>query len=453
MRNTLKAQQQLKSPTPPPSSSMVRGNGHHSSSDNFNDEEERTQTLHSMRPNSPQVGDQPTVVLKVGTSSLLRGDCLHLSMLGVLAETCLDLTKRGMRVVVVTSGSVGVGCKILNSPKPKDLAGKQAFAAVGQVHLMRMYEDFFTTLDMKIAQVLLSLDNMLERKQYENARSTFNALLSRHIIPIVNENDTVAVQDVKFGDNDTLSAHVAALVNADYLFLLTDVDGLYTCNPFKNPDAKLISVVENVEDLDVSTDGAGTELGTGGMATKLTAARYATSAGVNTVILNSSHMNKVLSVVEGASVGTLFLAMPKPLQGRKRWILLQPCCGKVYVTKIAMNAIEKDNSLFAAGIISCDGDFDVDDCVTINYKDKENGEEKEIGKAIVNYSCLDMDRYKGKQAEEFFELVGYSGAEAICHKNNICCWVPNGEEPSSQSYLNLSGLHVNEDGCIEEESN
>ena len=146
--------------------------------------DDETKFLHSMRPNSPQVGDQPTVVLKVGTSSLLRGDCLHLSMLGFLAETCADLSKRGMRVVVVTSGSVGVGCKILNSPKPKDLAGKQAFAAVGQVHLMRMYEDFFTTLDLKIAQVLVSLDNMLDRKQYENAKSTFGALLELSLIHI-----------------------------------------------------------------------------------------------------------------------------------------------------------------------------------------------------------------------------------------------------------------------------
>ena len=407
--------------------------------------DDESKFLHSMRPNSPQVGDQPTVVLKIGTSSLLRGDCLHLSMLGFLAETCADLSKRGMRVVVVTSGSVGVGCKILNSPKPKDLAGKQAFAAVGQVHLMRMYEDFFTTLDLKVAQVLVSLDNMLDRKQYENAKRTFSALLQRRIIPIVNENDTVAVQAVKFGDNDTLSAHVAALVNADYLFLLTDVDGLYTANPYKNPEAKLISVVENVEDLEVTTDGAGSSLGTGGMATKLQAARYATSSGVNTVIMNSNNMNKVPTVVQGSSVGTLFLAMPKPLKGRKRWILLQPVMGHVYVTKIAMQAIEKDSSLFAAGIISCGGDFDVDDCVTINYTDPETGEDKEIGKAIVNYSCADMDLYKGKQTEEFFEMVGYSGAEAICHKNNICCWIPGGEEPSSTSYLNLSGLCVTEE--------
>ena len=131
----------------------------------------------------------------------------------------------------------------------------------------------------------------------------------------------MAVQAVKFGDNDTLSAHVAALVNADYLFLLTDVDGLYTANPYKNPEAKLISVVENVEDLEVTTDGAGSSLGTGGMATKLQAARYATSSGVNTVIMNSNNMNKVPTVVQGSSVGTLFLAMPKPLKGRKRWIL------------------------------------------------------------------------------------------------------------------------------------
>ena len=153
--------------------------------------------------------------------------------------------------------------------KPTDLAGKQAMAAIGMVRLMRMYDDFFTSVSQPIAQVLVSLDNLMDRTQYLNAQRTFQALLARDVIPIVNENDTIAVQDLKFGDNDTLSAHIASLCDADYLFLLTDVDGLYTGNPNSDPDARLIPLVESIDDLDVDVSGgAGSAFGTGGMATR-----------------------------------------------------------------------------------------------------------------------------------------------------------------------------------------
>ena len=396
------------------------------------------------RPNSPLVDRAPIVVVKVGTSSLLKGGIgghLHLSNFGMLAETCADLQRQGMKVVVVTSGAVGVGCQVLNKKKPTDLAGKQALAAVGMVRLMRMYDDFFQSVGQPIAQVLISLDNIMDRQQYMNAQSTFRSLLAQDIIPIVNENDTVAVQDTKFGDNDTLSAHVAALVDADYLFLLTDVDGLYTANPNTNPDAVRIPVVENIDELEVSTADAassGSGLGTGGMATKLTAARLASASGCNTVIMHARDLPEMPDIITSSkSVGTLFLAMPRPLRGRKRWILLLPTTGDIVVNANAAKALENNKSLFSTGVIATRGDFAAEDGVRIMTVDHDTGEERDLGRAITNYSSEEMESFAGKTSEEFYEIVGYSGAESICHRNNICCWVPFGQEPSS---CNLVGL-------------
>ena len=197
------------------------------------------------------------MVIKVGTSSLLRQEAgtLHLSQICALCETVARLHKQGVRVVLVSSG------------------------AVGQVHLMRYYEDIFNTIGIKCAQVLLTLENLSNRKQYVRARGTFSALFEMGVVPVVNENDTVAVEELKFGDNDTLSAQVAALVDARWLFLLTDVDGLYTANPHNDLSATRIEVVENINELDVDLGGAGSSVGTGGMITKLTAARTSACAG------------------------------------------------------------------------------------------------------------------------------------------------------------------------------
>jgi len=448
-----------------------------------------------------RVGKAPrkhkVVVIKVGTSSLLRKGHLHLSLLGALAETCADLARAGCKVIVVTSGAVGAGCQVLGavrvaraieprravvpagrprrrrlgttdgripriesppsrdlpaltfSPprihpppktslafaqeKPTDLAGKQAMAAVGMVRLMRMYDDFFTSVSQPIAQVLVSLDNLMDRTQYLNAQSTFQSLLSKGIIPIVNENDTVAVQDMKFGDNDTLSAHIASLADADYLFLLTDVDGLYTGNPNSDPNASLIPLVENIEDLDVDTSaGAGSNFGTGGMATKIHAARMATAAGCHTVVMNSNEMGNLADiVVKGAAFGTLFLAVSKPLGGRKRWILLQkPAAGHVVVNGKAEIALNNDKSLMGTHILAVEGAFEADEAVPLMVIDEETGEKREFGRAIVNYSSAECVKLIGQQSDDFFDIVGYSGAESVAHRNNICLWVPGGEEAS-----------------------
>lgn len=257
-------------------------------------------------------------VIKVGTSSLIRSDtkALNLSSLASLVETVRDLKDLGFNVVVVSSGAVGVGCQRLRLPnKPTELAKKQALAAVGQIHLMRYYDDLFTALGLTCSQVLLTLDNLATRSQYINARNTFYELLRYGTIPIINENDTVAVAQLRFGDNDTLSAQVATLVEADWLFLLTDVDALYTGNPNTDPTAEPVREVDDVHDLTVDTKQAGTQWGTGGMATKLTAAGIATAAGCRMAICHFRNPGAILDIIAGEdNIGTVFNPLSESLK-------------------------------------------------------------------------------------------------------------------------------------------
>lgn len=254
--------------------------------------------------------DKMIIVIKVGTSSLVRPEhqTLNLKTLASACETVKELSALGHHVIVITSGATGVGCQRMNlDQRPAQLAKKQALAAVGQVHLMRYYEDFFNSLGLTCAQVLLTLDNLASRHQYVNATNTFTELLAYGTIPVVNENDTVAVARRGFGDNDTLSAQVATLVQADYLFLLTDVDSLYEENPKTNPDAQPIYEVEDISALTADTSTAGTQWGTGGMATKITAARIATAAGVTTVICNSNTPENILRVRRAPAISIWLL--------------------------------------------------------------------------------------------------------------------------------------------------
>lgn len=225
-----------------------------------------------------------TIVVKIGTSSLTQPETgqLALSTIATLAETLSDLRRQNYRAILVSSGAVGVGCARLGlTERPKAIALKQAVAAVGQGRLMRVYDDLFTTLQQPIAQVLLTRSDLVQRSRYLNVYNTFRELLELGVIPVVNENDTVAVEELKFGDNDTLSALVASLVEANWLFLLTDVDRLYSADPRSVPDAQPISLVSNINELaklQVQTGGQGSQWGTGGMVTKISAARIATAS-------------------------------------------------------------------------------------------------------------------------------------------------------------------------------
>ncbi|KAG2438154.1 hypothetical protein HXX76_005762 [Chlamydomonas incerta] len=312
--------------------------------------------------------DASIFVVKVGTTSLMRPEhqTVNLSSLAKLCEAVRDLRSQGHHVVIVTSGAVGVGAQHLSLPGPEPLR-KRALAAVGQVQLIKYYEDFLGALGLKCAQLLLTLDNLANRSQYLNARTTFIELLAYGVVPIVNENDTVAVQELRFGDNDTLSAQVAALVQADWLFLLTDVDCLYTANPKDDPNATPIYEVEDISRLTADTSTRGTQWGTGGMATKLTAGRIATAAGCTMVICNSTAPENIVRIAQGEpKLGTKFFPLPHSLKGRKRWVLSVPVRGQLWLDAGAVRAVrDKHRPLVAAGIMRVEGDFGLQECVSL----------------------------------------------------------------------------------------
>ncbi|TFK31986.1 glutamate 5-kinase [Crucibulum laeve] len=248
-------------------------------------------------------GHPCTIVIKLGTSSIVH-ETTHqplLSTLSSVVETVVHLRSQGHKVVLVSSGAIGVGLKRMDmASKPKNLSGKQALAAIGQGRLIALWDNLFGQLEQPIAQVLLTRGDISDRTRYLNAVNTFKELLSMGVVPIVNENDTVSVSEIKFGDNDTLSAITSSMIHADYLFLLTDVDGLYTSNPRKDPDAKQIEVVNSISAIraEVSTTTLGSSLGTGGMETKLIAAEIATAAGVTTIITSSKHPENIFDILD-----------------------------------------------------------------------------------------------------------------------------------------------------------
>ncbi|KAJ7189549.1 glutamate 5-kinase [Mycena pura] len=263
-----------------------------------------------------------TIVIKLGTSSIVHEKTHQpmLSTLSAVVETVVHLRRQGHRVVLVSSGAIGVGLKRMNlASRPKSLAGKQALAAIGQGRLIALWDNLFGQFEQPIAQVLVTRGDISDRTRYLNAVNTFKELLSMGVVPIVNENDTVSVSEIKFGDNDTLSAITSSMLHADYLFLLTDVDGLYTSNPRKDPLAKHIEVVSSIADIrsQVSTTTLGSNLGTGGMETKLIAAEIATGVGVTTIISSSKSPENIFGIIEYHSAQKSGWATPpESLSGR-----------------------------------------------------------------------------------------------------------------------------------------
>ena len=380
-----------------------------------------------------------TQVIKVGTSSLINPSAatLNLGNLAHVCEAARDLVADGCRVVLVSSGAVGAGAARMGlTSRPADLTAKQALAAIGQVHLMRYYDDFFGALRLPCAQVLLTLDNLADRSQYECAASTFTALADVGAIPVVNENDTVAVQEPRFGDNDTLAAHVATLVHADWLFLLTDVDGLYTANPAADPAAERIPVVEDLASLAVDTGGgggstgAGSRWGTGGMATKLTAARIATAAGCATAVLatGAGAGRAMVDLISGdRSTGTVFAAVPTPSRGRKRWIPAVPVKGTLRLDAGAAAAVrDRGKSLFAAGVVGVEGDFAAQDAVSLAGGAPDD---PEFARAIIDYSADEVRRILGRSSAAAAAALGYTGPEEVAHRGNIALLAARGVTP------------------------
>lgn len=366
-----------------------------------------------------------TLVIKIGTSSLTEpssGD-IHISAIASLVEVVVKLRQVGHRVVLVSSGAVGIGCARLGiKEKPSKISLKQAIAAVGQGRLMGIYDDFFGLFNQPVAQVLLTRANLIQRQHYINVYSTFQELLELGVVPIVNENDTVAVEELKFGDNDTLSALVASIIEADWLFLLTDVDRLYSANPRLDPDAIPILTVNHQDlwNLDIDTNSGGTnaqnQWGTGGMATKLSAAKIAAIAGVKTVICKGSEPNSIPKILAGENLGTQFEPQPRTVNARKRWIAYAMIpVGKLLLDEGAVNAVlTKGRSLLPAGIIDVFGSFEAQQAISLCDRTG-----KELARGLTNYSSTEIQQIQGQQSEHISQILGFEGSDTIVHRDNL----------------------------------
>jgi glutamate 5-kinase len=364
------------------------------------------------------------VVVKVGSSSLTHETGrLDLDRIERLARELSDLAASGKQIVLVSSGAVAAGLgKLGLSERPKTIPEKQAVAAVGQVALMHVYSKIFSEYSQTVAQVLLTREDTVDRKRCVNSLTTLTTLLSMGVIPIVNENDAVAVDELKIGENDSLSAMVASLVGADLLIILSDIDGLYTANPKDHPEATLVeSVAEITEAVESSCGLAGSGRGTGGMVTKVQAAKIATSSGIPMVIANSGSPRVLHRILEGESVGTLFLASPNAPGFRKRWLSFGAKVeGSLKVDKGAETSlISSGRSLLPAGIVEVMGDFSQGDAVSV--VSESSG--REIARGIANYSADEFKLIRGKKSDEISAILGYKAYDEAIHRDHLALLV------------------------------
>jgi len=359
------------------------------------------------------------IVVKVGSSTITHGSGkLNLARMEGLVRQLADLHHQGKEVVLVTSGAVGAGMgKLGLKQRPKTMPEKQATAAVGQGILVHMYEKMFAEYGPVVAQVLLTREDMAERRRFLNARNAILTLLDYGVIPIINENDTVAIEEIRFGDNDTLSAMVASLADADLLILLSDIDGLYTGNPREDKEARLIPLVEEITpEVEKLAGGAGSNLGTGGMVTKLQAARIAMNSGVAMIIANGFREGSVRDAAGGKDIGTLFLPRENRLQGRKRWIAFNSTVqGRLYVDAGAAKAIVKNGkSLLPTGVTGVEGTFETGNAVSIC-----GPEGREIARGIANYGASEIKKIKGVKTKEIEGILGYKDYDEVIHRDNL----------------------------------
>ncbi|MBF0214837.1 MAG: glutamate 5-kinase [Magnetococcales bacterium] len=358
------------------------------------------------------------IVVKIGSNLLTGGgEGLRPDWIAARAQEIVALLASGRRVVVVTSGAVAAGRPLLKLNRPlASVQEKQAAAAAGQGVLMRHYEEAFDTLGIHVAQALLTRDDVENRQRYLNARDTLKTLLELGLVPIVNENDTVMTDELKFGDNDTLSANVADLVDADLLILLSDIDGLYASNPRVDPDARFIPLVERVTpEIEAMAGGAGSLVGKGGMTTKIKAARMAARSGCRMVLTSGFRDNPISEVFSGKAVGTLFLGMDNPLPARKRWIVnARVGRGEILLDAGASNALLQGKSLLAKGITQVLGEFARGAVVHCQAPDGQ-----QLAKGIVNYNSGDLLCIAGRHSRQFEGILGYLGAEEVIHRDNL----------------------------------
>jgi glutamate 5-kinase len=361
------------------------------------------------------------VVLKVGSSILSTADGIDRVRLRRLSDEIHLLRTQGLQVVLVSSGAVAAGMARLGKrERPRTIPEKQAAAAIGQIGLMALYEEFLGGHGHVVAQVLLTHDDLANRPRYINARHAFEELLQASVVPVVNENDTVAVEEFKnnFGDNDNLSALVATLVSADLLIILSDVVGLCTADPRTNSDAELVTLVRDIgTEAEGYVQGSAGPVGTGGMASKLKAAYKATDAGIPCIIADGLSAGVLPGVLDPKqSVGTLFLPKGDRLKRRKHWIahVLQPA-GAIVVDQGAHHALAKQGrSLLPKGVVEVSGEFEAGECVSCLTPQRE-----EFARGLVGYGSTELEKIKGAHTSEIESRLGYNAGDAVIHRDDL----------------------------------
>jgi glutamate 5-kinase len=368
-------------------------------------------------PNSP-LAEARRVVVKVGSALLVdpQSGRLNRAWLEALVDDLRRLRRRGQQVILVSSGAIALGRRHLNLPAgPLGLEQKQAAAAVGQIRLAHAYKELLEDDSITVAQVLLTLQDSEQRRRYLNARATLNTLLELGAIPVINENDTVATSEIRYGDNDRLAARVAQMTSADCLVLLSDVDGLYSADPNVDPEARFLpEVAEITPAIEAMAGGSASDVGSGGMATKIAAARIAIAAGCHFCIAAGQPRHPLRRIENGARC-TWFLPHATPVAARKQWIVgsLKPS-GQIQIDAGAAMALTRGRSLLPAGVTGATGRFERGDAVQVVGADGEV-----LARGLAAYSCEDVLRIMGRRSSDIEALVGYRGRDEIIHRDDL----------------------------------
>jgi len=359
------------------------------------------------------------IVVKVGSSILASVEKgLHHEVFSHLAKEISELKRQGYEIVLVSSGAIAAGMEKLGyKTRPQSITQKQATAAVGQSRLMNIYESYFSRHQQMVAQILLTHDDLSHRRRFLNARNTLLTLLELGIIPIINENDTVVVDEIKVGDNDNLSALVTNLIEADLLIILTNIDGLCDGDPRLNPNARCIPLVEDI-DVDIGKIVAGTKsaMSVGGMVSKIQAAKKASRFGIPTIIASGTRKEVIHQILRGKEIGTLILPQATTLSSRKHWIAfnLNPK-GDIIVDDGAKKAIvQRGKSLLPSGVVKVRGEFDRGDSVSCL-----GPRGKEFARGLVNYSASELERIKGLKTEQIEKVLGYKYSDEVIHRDDL----------------------------------
>jgi len=367
---------------------------------------------------APALADFRRIVVKVGSSLLVdaKAGCVKEDWLASLAEDIAALHRDRRDLLVVSSGAIALGRSVLRLPAgPLKLEDSQAAAAVGQIALARIWAESLSRHGITAGQVLVTLQDTEERRRYLNARSTIERLLEWRAVPVINENDTVATNEIRYGDNDRLAARVATMASADLLVLLSDIDGLYDSPPGENPHAKLVPLVSQITpEIEAMAGAAGSELSRGGMQTKIEAAKIATRAGTHMVIASGRVPHALDAIAQGAPC-TWFLTPANPVTARKKWIggSLEPK-GTLIIDAGAVAALRRGNSLLPVGVIRIDGQFARGDAVIVRGPDGA-----EIGRGLVAYDAGDADKLKGRPSGDIPLVLGIGGRAEMIHRDDL----------------------------------